>query len=337
MKTLQRKRPGFTLIELLVVIAIIAILIALLLPAVQQAREAARRTQCKNNIKQLALAMHNYHDVHKMFPMGAAVEFWPGATLGGVDVWSNAFTQILPFIEESNLENLYDDIRQWENQSSTVASAVIPAFICPSNTGDNPYENSIFLALGYPVGGRFGVTNYILSRGANGNFCTQPTGRGAQVTGMFDLNLTTRFRDITDGTSNTIAIGEAASGGRWEVCEGLNCTTAHPNGLTDVAWIVGQPNSTTFKGAGVIITSIYGSTAEPLNKNPITETFVDESGWTDCSSADFDTTSNFRSEHEGGGQFALADGSVRFISENIDLGLYRGLSTRGGGEVLGEF
>src|SRR5210317_2130034 len=106
----MRNRRGFTLIELLVVIAIIAILIALLLPAVQQAREAARRTQCKNNLKQLGLAMHNYHDIYNMFPVGACAKAnTPGPTGFGVDISIGAFASILPMLEESNLKDLYVD------------------------------------------------------------------------------------------------------------------------------------------------------------------------------------------------------------------------------------
>ena len=333
----KRKLRGFTLIELLVVIAIIAILIALLLPAVQQAREAARRTQCKNNMKQLGIAMHNYHDVYRMFPLGGAAKFNPGGTLGGVDVYSSAITQMLPFIEEANLKGVYNENLQWENQSAAVARKIIPTLVCPSNTGSNPFSHPVFEALGYPVGGTFATTNYILCRGANGNWCTTPSVRGSLAVGAFDLNLRSAFRDFTDGSSNTLCIGEGAGGGNWTICEGLNCTTPNPAGTTEFAWIIAQPSSTTFKGAGIVITSLYGCAAEPINKNPITETFVDEGGWTDCTDADADTTSNFRSQHTGGAQFLLGDGSVHFLSENIDMGTYRDLSTRGGGEVVGEF
>lgn len=336
MKTTGTRRRGFTLIELLVVIAIIAILIALLLPAVQQAREAARRTQCKNNMKQLGLAMHNYHDVYSMLPVGAISVFNPGGTLGGVDVYSNAFTQMLPYVEASNLKAICNDNLQWQEQLPGVAATILPFLNCPSNVGQNPMTDSVIEGMGFPVGGEFATTSYLLSRGANGNFCTNPKGRGSD-TGVFDMNLVTKFRDIGDGTSNTLAVGEGAAGSTWTVCEGENCTTPAASGTSDVAWIIGQPSGTTMKGSGWIRTSIYGTTAELMNKIPVTETFIDEGGWADCSAADADTTSNFRSQHTGGCQFTFCDGSVQFISENVDRTVYSGLATRFGREVVGEF
>ncbi|MCA9067093.1 MAG: DUF1559 domain-containing protein, partial [Planctomycetaceae bacterium] len=113
----QSLKRGFTLIELLVVIAIIAILIALLLPAVQQAREAARRTQCKNNMKQFGLAMHNYHEAHSTFPLGTSVNF--STSSGGGNFISNGIVMMLPYFDQTNLSNLYNQTIAWENQSAT--------------------------------------------------------------------------------------------------------------------------------------------------------------------------------------------------------------------------
>lgn len=154
---------------------------------------------------------------------------------------------------------------------------------------------------------------------------------------MFDLGLKTSFRDITDGTSNTLCLGEGASGGLWRACIGQGCTTG---GVAFVgqAWMVPQPVSSTYKGAGLTEhTSIFGSTFDQINKNPITETLVDDSGFNGaagCTSADSDSTSNFSSYHPGGGNFAFADGSVDFLSETIDMTIYRGLSTTQGGEAV---
>ncbi len=161
-----RSKPqnrGFTLIELLVVIAIIAILIALLLPAVQQAREAARRTQCKNNIKQFGLAMHNYHEAHSMFPLGASVKI---STSGGGDFMANGIVMMLPYFDQGNLSNLYDTTEPWEDQSPTVARTVIPTFVCPSNVGANPI-NEPALDVAITAKGTFGITTYLMCRGSN--------------------------------------------------------------------------------------------------------------------------------------------------------------------------
>ncbi len=163
MKLTTYRRRGFTLIELLVVIAIIAILIALLLPAVQQAREAARRTQCRNNMKQFGLAMHNYHDTYLMFPLGASVN-------GDLDVLSSPCVAMLPFFEQANLSNLFDQTLQWEDQAPGVQEHVIPSFICPSVPGlTNPYTDPL-LALAI-ANGTVGLTTYIFSKGASDAFC----------------------------------------------------------------------------------------------------------------------------------------------------------------------
>jgi prepilin-type N-terminal cleavage/methylation domain-containing protein/prepilin-type processing-associated H-X9-DG protein len=338
-QAVRRSRRGFTLVELLVVIAIIGILVALLLPAVQAAREAARRMSCTNNLKQTALAMHNYHDTYKCFPQGAVARF--GSDLPSTNLYVSGFASVLPFIEQESLQNLYNFNVPWELQSPNVAQTVIKAYYCPSNPGQNPADDPGFAVLPFPVGNRFAMTTYLLSKGADYRWCNQPAS--LEFRGMFDLGLKTSFRDVLDGTSNTLCIGEGATGGKMRLCQGQGCTgpiAMLPSGgeaLPLQAWLVPQPVSTTYVGAIGAHTSIFGSTWDPINKNPITATLVDDSsfnGTGGCTAVDADSTTNFSSYHPGGCNFALADGSVRFISETVDMAVIRGLATTARGELV---
>jgi len=335
--SIQKRQRGFTLIELLVVIAIIAILVALLLPAVQQAREAARRTQCKNNLKQLALAMHNYHDVYNMFPVGACAHPEPIGPAFGIKISIGAFASTLPYIENAGLSNLYVDETAWESQTPFVASTIIPALMCPSATGP-AVETHAFLGA-YPIGPNVATSQYLLSKGAMDGWCFNPSSN--QNVGMFGINLRTSFRDITDGSSNTLCIGEGATGNPWtEVstkAAPLTPSTTYPNQVGQ-GWVVAQPLPLNAQGTAMVHTTAgnFGTTIWPLNANPVIETVYDDADLASCTSAN-DSTSNFRSQHVGGGQFALGDGSTRFVSENIDSGVYNSVGTRGGGEVVGEW
>ena len=323
---------GFTLIELLVVIAIIAILIALLLPAVQQAREAARRTQCKNNMKQFGLAMHNYADVFNMFPLGACAR--PSSSFG-IDISIGAFASILPYMEQANLKNLYNDSRPWEQQSPAVAQTIIPAYLCPSATGPAVDSNPVLAA--YPIGTQIATVQYLLSKGANKEWCFSPSGT---TTGMFGINQRTNFRDITDGTSNTFCVGEGATGRPWTVASGAspNVAIAAPGGRVQQGWIAPQPNPLQIQSvSGYTTGGNWGTTVHRLNKNPVVETVYDATALGNCNASTTDHTSNFRSAHTGGGQFLLGDGSVRFVSENIDAVLYNNLGGMADGQVIGEF
>ena len=154
---MRRMKQGFTLVELLVVIAIIGILVGLLLPAVQAAREAARRMSCSNNVKQIGLSMHNYHDTYNSFPQGAVAKF--GTAMPNTNLYVSAFASTLPFIEQGNLQSLYNFNVPWERQTPVVASTKIAVYTCPSSAGDNPTDDVEFGAAGFPVGGKFGITS----------------------------------------------------------------------------------------------------------------------------------------------------------------------------------
>lgn len=302
----MRKR-AFTLVELLVVIATIGILVALLLPAVQAAREAARRMQCGNNLKQLALAMQNYESAHKTFPSS----YFKGG-YGGTEVSTSWMTGILPFIEEAPL---FDRIRHGQAVGSAenlaVFQTVVPAFRCPSdgispNTGRmvGPYIGACCGDDQWWVESQTAYTNYKACMGSNfgvGDFIqSSPRGRNANNTDGFNhgngiifrnwiVPLDTRLRHITDGTSKTFAVGEA------------------------VAWWCGWSEWGWSNGS----TATCGI---PLNYRK---------GLLDLHTVWDDYSRNFgyHSMHDGGGQFAMCDGSVHFISDEIDFTVYRALAT----------
>ncbi|MEW4530449.1 DUF1559 domain-containing protein [Maioricimonas sp. JC845] len=318
---------GFTLIELLVVIAIIAILIALLLPAVQQAREAARRAQCKNNLKQLALALHNYESSHRVFPPGG---------LGYPFVWS-AQAQLLPYVDQASLKNLlvyevpplasfgagYD--AALVDQNDQAARNRLSLLLCPSDSDAVP-------------GSEYGGNSYpaCAGSGINGTGDTDD-GSISNADGVIFSQSRIGFRDVTDGTSNTIVFSEhllgdgqdvAPSGNDYrrrviELSLGTQTTPAACTPASAPAWS-GQRGAKWVNGH--LADTMYNHWYGPNAREP------------DCHNGfhNFALTSA-RSAHEGGVQAALVDGSARFVSENIDLTLWRALATRSGGEVIGEF
>jgi len=305
----MRKR-GFTLIELLVVIAIIAILIALLLPAVQQAREAARRSQCKNNLKQIALALHTYHDVHRAFPPGYL--FHP-ANGSNCATWS---IFILPYLEEGNLYNSFNFASACVASASTqvgsltqaqAAATIVNTFRCPSDPGADAID-SVALS-NYPGNAGPEAPSGGIAPGNADITVSGPNG------GVFTLQISRRERDLKDGTSNTLMVGERRTeGDDIEQSQNNFAIWSSPN------FLAANPA----KRAALI----YGWGTSPINDQTATKQ--------GC----------FSSPHEGGATFALGDGSVRFLSESIDFantgvnstqGVYQNLLDRIDGNMLGDF
>jgi prepilin-type N-terminal cleavage/methylation domain-containing protein/prepilin-type processing-associated H-X9-DG protein len=271
------RRSAFTLVELLVVIAIIGILIALLLPAVQAAREAARRSQCTNNLKQIGLALHNYHDTFKCFPPG-----WISAGVANQPNWGWA-AMILPFVEQ---KSLYDQLGVTKYTLKQVVDGTAPApavpallsteldgYICPSSKSRGTNPDRDFDTTIQP-----GTSNYMATTGTRKN----GTGTNLDKLGVFCSLSANTFADISDGSSNVFAAGE----------RGLRCTAGAWAGLKNTQ---GTGNEGFHMTAG----NVYYKLNHPT---------VDEDG---CQSA-------YASEHPGGGNFLLCDGSVHFISETID-------------------
>lgn len=325
-------RRAFTLIELLVVIAIIAILIALLLPAVQSAREAARRTQCKNHLKQFGLALHNYESTHGVFPPAAI------SNDAKLDVYATAHVMLMPFFEQGNLQELWNADVPFQSQNPGVVATVVPMFLCPTNAKEGTHELPILASIGYPT--VYGATDYLYSKGPSDGWCLAPAKPPHSIRGSFWVNEGIRLGHVTDGTSNSFCMGEGAGGDRWPLCRGAGCTTAYigPIGpqLATSVWPIMGVGSIGFSSNGILTAGLWGTTREPMNKNPVTDSWIDVSNAGDCRSSDnggTHSTANFRSDHTGGGHFLFIDGSTRLVSETVDMTVYRATSTIAGGEV----
>ncbi len=316
----KQRRRGFTLIELLVVIAIIAILIALLLPAVQQAREAARRTQCKNNLKQMGLALHNYESSMGVLPPSCTSPLGSGPWYYQLYISSDpsnpaihlhSFASlILPYIDQANS---YNQINY--NQSAlapanqTIAAQKFPFYRCPSYNGkevttDAWYTNAMTGGVGFD---RFALRNYV-ALGAVTVAELSPTGK---PTGVMYPGSKTKITDIIDGTSNTVLIAETRDDNAMVWIDGTGATVMS-------RWVDASATNPLFGGAsnGINYTPFFnaGDLMNPLQYN-----------WGPSST------------HTGGAHHLLGDGSVRFISQNINVLTYDSLVTRAGGEVTGEF
>lgn len=339
----MRKR-GFTLIELLVVIAIIAILIALLLPAVQQAREAARRTQCKNNLKQLGLALHNYHDVYNTFPIGAV----------GSDQWGwgmSWYMRILPMLEQAPLYNQLTfngthhgwtccgDAAGTAN-GAAFAKASIAAVICPSSPmpakRDSGGANTMH------------AQYYGISGAVNGNGYTNPQNKqitccgccgGQQGTGFFSSSGTFAiaesfgFKDFTDGSSNVMGVAEASNYVYDRSLATGGTRTVLVNGVHGM--MMGSPHPVTIDAWGG-----GGTMDRPFNLNtvrypPNAPVINNDVNWPGVGD-NFGSNNPLNSAHTGGIQGLLNDGSVRLLSDNIDMLTLKRLCARNDGQTLGE-
>ncbi len=328
MNTRIMRQPlrGFTLIELLVVIAIIAILVALLLPAVQQAREAARRSSCKNNLKQIGVALHNYHDTFSVLPPGYIVRNISATAMASMETAQNGpgfawGTMILPQLEQAALYDAMNfNLNAHEIPNIGLARTSISTFLCPSDPAPTTFtvtdgsSNNYELASANYVG-VIGYGNVSMTPG-------RPMGKG-----VFYRNSNTKLRDLTDGTSNCMLVGERAA--RHDFVQGTPAVDANSTwyaAIRDIQRPAGMGMMSEWQGSLVL-----GHVGQPAMTTPMAMPAMNHTP---------NTTNhiiNFSSPHTGGIQFLMADGSVHFLSENINYDTYRNLGEIRDGNVLGEF
>lgn len=312
MRRCKRNLRAFTLVELLVVIAIIGILVGLLLPAVQAAREAARRMQCSNNLKQIGLALHNYHDTHKSFPPLYVSNF------PAVSDRANWITMTLPFIEQGNLNNRYDPNSSTGGGAGNqfLNAADIPTFRCPTAPQNPPAP--------YPgiAGFTWALGNYVCNNGLGPYTSLTPaTAEIARVVrrGVFMVNKNMRIGDMTDGTSNTLMVSEVFANASTTTASDWRGNLTYPENCM-FHWN-SPPNTTT---PDRLRTPLCISTP----RAPCTGAFTAFNNRNIIVSA--------RSLHTGGVQAAFGDGSVRFVSQSIQLATWQGLGSPDGGEVVSD-
>jgi prepilin-type N-terminal cleavage/methylation domain-containing protein/prepilin-type processing-associated H-X9-DG protein len=329
---MRSDRRGFTLIELLVVIAIIAILIGLLLPAVQKVREAAAMSQCRNNLKQIALAMHNYHNANDN-------KLPPGVGKYGC-CWGTWQVAVLPYIEQGNMGNIYQNFsgndatgpRYAAAPNTSVTTIRVKTFQCPSDVPNAPsggitnnnyvvnYGNTTFYQANVTIAGVttvFGGAPFTAYAGSTGDDGPVNSTQAATWTRLYGRPVP--LTEITDGTSNTLMLSEVKQG------QGLDAR--------GFSWWGGASGFVTLYGPNAVdpdlMVGAWCNTGTPLNAP--------------CSTTDAAPPSPFsrrqgaRSRHQGGVNVALCDASVRWVSDSISLPVWQALGTSKGGEVIGNY
>lgn len=323
---LPRRIRAFTLIELLVVIAIIAVLIALLLPAVQQAREAARRTQCKNNVKQIGLALHNYHDTHFVFPPG--VSNGPSNNTGGAPM----YIMMLPYLDQAPLYNQFNfGLNAGDTYNPAfqpLINRIIPPYNCPTSTANVAYCAYGGTSAWYT---QLGMVEYLGIAGSDQDPTLTVAASGGPMasTGCFSYtarwgnSAKVRIADISDGTSNVMGVGEFSG-----LTKGQKYYANNGRGDDAEPWCLGEEYGWQYAVRTVTV---------PPNSAWFYNSAMAISGYTPTPVTGRLNDAALHSMHVGGIHVLLMDGGVRFISENISMATFKNLADKSDAKPTGEF
>lgn len=337
----QQRRRGFTLIELLVVIAIISVLAALLLPAVQSAREAARRAQCVNNLKQMGLALHNYHDEWRSFPIGALHSVTAG-TARQNDLGQSFFVSMLPGIEQANLFSQLDhaapggvgnvnDPRNSRN-GSLFDGHRVQIYMCPSSTMDEMTEDKAVSPSGVLMTNYVGISGAATRNGLS-NSRAEPTYKGIMASsGVLIPNDSIAIKDIKDGTTNTMMVAEQSAYSRTRDGRIVDLRSSNSHG----AWV--GTTGPGIPGDGTWFCTNYQTWNITTVRYPVN--FRDATSHTAPAMGlgpQDGSNRPIQSTHTGGANILIADGSVRFLQENVNFILLTNLANRDDGNELGQF
>ena len=347
-RKIRPRLGGFTLIELLVVIAIIGVLIALLLPAVQSAREAARRAQCTNNLKQIGLALNNYESALGSYPMGCLDQVRFNGNCNGSDPYDPSFPKlfswqlyILPYVEQNAASNSVNfDMNYLFRAQFTSFKTTYAAFICPSDEPAEPTPAGYIGTTQSSYAGMAGMTELVWwgfggdPAAPNANRCGDFDGEGP-----FGMSISYKVSDIRDGTSNTIFVGEKSrfinepGGSNFNFAHIVGAFGGPPWGGTS-PWA----NDTRVTGLAYSVPKINAPAANNVdcfNGNPFgIPRYGYPAGWVNNQACLYVGQFGFRSNHPGGANFLFGDGSVKFLKESINMKSYRALSTRKLSEVV---
>lgn len=343
--TLGPRRSGFTLIELLVVIAIIAVLIALLLPAVQQAREAARRSQCKNNLKQVGLALHNFHDTYLRFPPGGANDMQPFGNASGPSWGSSWKVYILPYIDQAPVYMRWDLTSGNSgyvnaNNLDLVNGLTLGVYACPSSS-ITPFAWNGRTKMRTSYTGTAGAYNVTAGSATNKNpfnvgiqqGCCNGTGSFASENGLLYAGSKTNMRDVTDGTSNTFIVHEESDYLRDAAGVPIAASKDYLNSSGIYGWTMGSAHALNQMQTGWgdgrhfnCSTVRYG-----INTRGLSGTAAD--------GTNSDVGANFpiSSQHVGGAHVLMTDGAVRFLSQNLNFDTLLRLAAKADNDPIGEF
>jgi prepilin-type N-terminal cleavage/methylation domain-containing protein/prepilin-type processing-associated H-X9-DG protein len=344
--TMRRVR-AFTLVEILVVIAILAVLIGLLLPAVQRVREAGARSACGNNLRQLAIALQNYHAAHGCFPPGMI-----SSIDNTCDAEASGFTLLLPHLEQTNVFDQYHfDVPWFDTANYTAVGLEVTIFFCPANRKGGTIDLApIALQWNCPLPPKAGCVDYAFSKGANASLTRRVDRIPREVRGAFHVATAetvtagVKLGEISDGATQTFALGDAAGGNAfYKVRDPKNPNQAAIDGnsgkpaIPDQSWGAAgvEEPAHPWYGSVFATTAQYGLAPdprdEPMNRKLVAASYY--GGDPGGNASNRDSVSGFRSLHPAGCNFAFCDGSVRFVKQQIDPAVYRALSTFAGGEA----